>query len=36
MINNELDVESPIESVGDNAVDCCVAMIEKLNELKML
>ena len=36
MINNELNVEAPIESIADSPIDACVAMIEKLNELKML
>ena len=36
MINNELDVEAPIESIAENAVDACVTMVEKLHELKML
>ena len=36
MINNGLDVEAPIESVADNAIDCCVNMIILLYELKIL
>jgi hypothetical protein len=36
MINNKLDIEAPIESVADNAIDACVAMIEKLDELNLL
>ena len=36
MINNGLNIEAPIESVSDNAIDCCVNMIMKLHELKML
>ena len=35
-INNELDTEAPIESVAGNAIDCCVEMILKLYEHKML
>ena len=36
MINNGLDVEAPIESVANNAIDCCVNMIILLYELKIL
>lgn len=36
MINNELDVEAPIESMAENAVDAYYEMIIKLHELKML
>ena len=36
MINNGRDVEAPIESIGDNPVDACVDMIEKLHELNLL
>jgi hypothetical protein len=36
MINNGLNIEAPIESVSDNAIDCCVNIIIKLNELNLL
>lgn len=36
MINNGSDVEAPIESIAENAVDACVNMIEKLHELNLL
>lgn len=32
MINNGLDIETPIESVADNPIDACVNMIIKLKE----
>lgn len=32
MINNGLDIETPIESVADNPVDACFNMILKLKE----
>jgi hypothetical protein len=36
MESNNNDIESPIEIVADNPVDACVAMIERLHELKIL
>ena len=36
MINNELGVEAPIESIADNSVDACVEAIIKLHEQKLL
>jgi hypothetical protein len=36
MESNNNDIESPIEIVADNPVDACVAMIERLHELKLL
>lgn len=36
MINNGLDVETPIESIADNPIDACVDMIEKLHKQNLL
>lgn len=36
MINNELNIEPPIESVADNPVDACYEIILKYHELNIL